>query len=132
MKGPAPRRPSVVSRGENAEPRVMIGADARSDLAASQQAYVDLLEPPTASIGPSHHGRSSRRESLAAASVHSVHARINRSRSQSRERLTDSFLHHHLPQGSMRSRSSDRLHHSSHDLHSEFGVNFSFRHDGER
>ncbi|XP_063596495.1 mucin-17-like isoform X3 [Penaeus indicus] len=132
VKGPAPRRPSVVSRGENGEPRVMIGADARSDLAASQQAYVDLLEPPTASIAPSHHGRSSRRESLTAASVHSSHARINRSRSQSRERLTDSFLHHHLPQGSMRSRSSDRLHHSNHDLHSEFGVNFSFRHDGER
>ncbi|XP_069993733.1 mucin-17 isoform X1 [Penaeus vannamei] len=132
VKGPAPRRPSVVSRGENGEPRVMIGADARSDLAASQQAYVDLLDPPTASIAPTHHGRSSRRESVTAASVHSIHARINRSRSQSRERLTDSFLHHHLPQGSMRSRSSDRLHHSSHDLHSEFGVNFSFRHDGER
>ncbi|XP_042871523.1 mucin-17-like isoform X5 [Penaeus japonicus] len=133
VKGPAPRRPSVVSRGENGVPRVMIGADARSDLTASQQAYVDLLDQPTASIAPNHHGRTSRRESVTAASVHSIHARINRSRSQSRERLTDSFLHaHQLPQGSMRSRSSDRLHHSSHDFNSEFGVNFSFRHDGER
>ncbi|KAK7066640.1 hypothetical protein SK128_012252 [Halocaridina rubra] len=134
VKGPAPRRPSVVSRGENGEPRVMIGADARSDLANSQQAFVDLLEQPSATLPPKQ-GRTSRRESLTAVSIHGSTHRLHRSRSHSREGLNDSFLHPHhhpLPQGSVRSRSSDRLHHgSSHDFHSDFGVNFSFR-DGER
>ncbi|XP_064091786.1 mucin-3B-like isoform X2 [Macrobrachium nipponense] len=132
VKGPAPRRPSVVSRGENGEPRVMIGADARSDLANSQQAFVDLLEQASATLPPKHQGHTSRRESLKTASIHGSTNRINRSRSHSREHLNDSFLHHQLPPGSIRSRSSDRLHHgSSHDFNSEFGVSFSFR-DGER
>ncbi|MPC31899.1 hypothetical protein E2C01_025199 [Portunus trituberculatus] len=104
----------------------MIGADARSDLASSQQAFVDLLDPP----GPIA-CHSSRRESMTAASIHSS-ARINRSRSHSRERLSDAFLHQLHPQGSTRSRSTDRLHTSTHDLNSEFGVNYSFRGDGER
>ncbi|XP_066989260.1 uncharacterized protein [Macrobrachium rosenbergii] len=132
VKGPAPRRPSVVSRGENGEPRVMIGADARSDLANSQQAFVDLLEQASATLPPKHQGHTSRRESLKTISIHGSTNRINRSRSHSREHLNDSFLHHQLPPGSIRSRSSDRLHHgSSHDFNSEFGVSFSFR-DGER
>lgn len=126
MKGPAPPRPSVVSRGEDGEPRVMIGADARSDLANSQQAFVDLLEQPGPGLG-----RSSRRESVNVPSVHSS-TRINRSRSHSRDRLNDSFLHQLHPQGSTRSRSTDRLDHSNNDLNSDFGVNFSFRGDGER
>ncbi|XP_071522973.1 LOW QUALITY PROTEIN: uncharacterized protein [Panulirus ornatus] len=126
VKGPAPPRPSVVSRGEDGEPRVMIGADARSDLANSQQAFVDLLEQPGPGLG-----RSSRRESMIAPSVQSS-TRINRSRSHSRDRLTDSFLHQLHPQGSTRSRSTDRLDHSNHDFNSDFGVNFSFRGDGER
>lgn len=71
VKGPAPPRPSVVGRDKDGEPRVMIGADARSDLASSQQAFVDLLDQPA--------GRTSRRDSVAAASVHST-GRGNRSR----------------------------------------------------
>ena len=126
VKGPAPPRPAVVSRDKDGEQRVMIGADARSDLASSQQAFVDLLDPP----GPVA-CHSSRRESMTAASIHSS-ARINRSRSHSRERLSDAFLHQLHPQGSTRSRSTDRLHTSAHDLNSEFGVNYSFRGDGER
>ncbi|XP_050740540.1 uncharacterized protein LOC127010435 isoform X2 [Eriocheir sinensis] len=126
VKGPAPPRPSVVGRDKDGEARVMIGADARSDLASSQQAFVDLLDPPGPAVC-----RSSRRESMTAASIHSS-ARINRSRSHSRERLSDAFLHQLHPQGSTRSRSTDRLHNSTHDLNSEFGVNFSFRGDGER
>ncbi|XP_069953365.1 mucin-17-like isoform X2 [Cherax quadricarinatus] len=168
VKGPAPPRPCVVSRGENGEPRVMIGADARSDLASSQQAFVDLLDQPAPAAALD---RTSRRESIAAASVHSS-ARINRSRSHSREHLANAFLHQLHPQPHMdsnRSHSTDRLHHSNHDLstdrlhhnahshstdrlhhsnhdnstdrlhhhsnhdlNSEFGVNFSFRGDGER
>nr|XP_053657047.1 histidine-rich glycoprotein-like [Cherax quadricarinatus] len=146
----------------------MIGADARSDLASSQQAFVDLLDQPAPAAALD---RTSRRESIAAASVHSS-ARINRSRSHSREHLANAFLHQLHPQPHMdsnRSHSTDRLHHSNHDLstdrlhhnahshstdrlhhsnhdnstdrlhhhsnhdlNSEFGVNFSFRGDGER
>nr|XP_053656444.1 transmembrane channel-like protein [Cherax quadricarinatus] len=72
----------------------MIGADARSDLASSQQAFVDLLDQPAPAAALD---RTSRRESIAAASVHSS-ARINRSRSHSREHLANAFLHQLHPQ----------------------------------
>lgn len=120
-KGPAPRRPSQV--GVHGKPSVMLGADERSELGRSSEAnLVDLLE----------NGRSSRRGSITAASIHSS-GRINRSRSHSRERLTDTFQRHRGPPGpgSMRSRSSDRFNNSTQDLATDFGANFSFSY-GER
>ncbi|CAL4068672.1 unnamed protein product [Meganyctiphanes norvegica] len=123
VKGPAPRRPSVVGVHESGKGKVLLGADEKSELGRSNEAaLVDLLE----------NGRSSRRGSITAASIHSS-GRINRSRSHSREHLADTFQRHQGPPGpgSMRSRSSDRFNISTQDLTSDFGANFSFSY-GER
>merc|ERR1719209_95416 len=124
VKGPAPRRPSVVTGvHEPRKPKVLLGADEKSELGGSREdALVDLLE----------NGRNSRRGSITAASIHSS-GRINRSRSHSRERLVDTFHRQRGPPGpgSMRSRSSDRFNISTQDLTSDFGANFSFSY-GER
>ena len=100
---------------------VKVGADIKTELGSPQAALVDLLDAP---VHPQrvHAHTTGRRGSFATPSVHSV-GRISRSRSQSRERINDSdYRHHHrTTPASFRSRSSDRLDRSMHDLNSEYG-----------